>query len=250
MTRKCSLGLVLGGLVMGLSAVNAATIGVTLDGTGGSGTGGLNASFAATPRATVAWLFTPTKNITVDSLAYYDELGDGLARAHDVGIFRESDLALLTSLTVPAGTAATFVQNPATFTLDPNGGFRFAALATPLQLTAGVRYALSATTGTFVNDTPPGADVATDRYIINAPTATTFAADFDVDKTDFTATGEFKHYVFNAGPTYPLTYPATVSGSDRGISFIAANLTYVPEPATLSLLGSGLYLLARRRNRA
>lgn len=76
---------------------------------------------------TVGWAFTVRNSITVTGLGWYDEGGDGLATAHTVGIWAP-DGTLLTSVLVPAGTAAPL-----------DGQFRTIAI-TPIVLPLGGGY--------------------------------------------------------------------------------------------------------------
>lgn len=85
------------------------------------------------------WRFTPTGDIDVSELGFFDETslpggtGAGLSQSHDVGIFRVSDSNLLASVTVPAGPVA-----------DLDSHFRYMPLASPLWLTGGVTYVVAA----------------------------------------------------------------------------------------------------------
>jgi hypothetical protein len=55
---------------------------------------------------TRGWKFTVSAEIQVQKLAFWDSDPDGLDDAHPIGIWRDEDQVLLTSATVPAGTAA------------------------------------------------------------------------------------------------------------------------------------------------
>jgi len=81
------------------------------------------------------WFFTPSGSISVTALGYYDLGTPGLADLHDVGIFLANG-TLVVSVTIPSGTAATFV--PGTV-----GGTRFVSI-TPVLLTGGVQYYIDA----------------------------------------------------------------------------------------------------------
>jgi hypothetical protein len=69
------------------------------------------------------WQFNVLTSINVTALGVGDEFSNGLSIAHDVGIFRTSDQALLTSTTVPSGTAATL-----------DAGFRYVTLGSAVTL--------------------------------------------------------------------------------------------------------------------
>ena len=83
---------------------------------------------------TIGWSFSPNRDIFVDALGILDggSDGPGLQTAHEVGLWRDSDQALLASATVPNGTAGTLIS-----------GFRFQAIS-PLMLTSGTAYRVGA----------------------------------------------------------------------------------------------------------
>src|SRR4051794_12742057 len=70
------------------------------------------------------WFFAANHTLDVIQLGVFDSGGDGLGIAHEVGIFRVSDRALLGSATVPSGTTGTLVNS-----------FRYVSVA-PLELLA------------------------------------------------------------------------------------------------------------------
>jgi len=74
--------------------------------------------------------FTPTANITVTALGFYDVSGGGLIDSHNVGIFNSAG-TLLSDATVPSGTGGTLVDS-----------FRYESIS-PLSLTAGDTYTLA-----------------------------------------------------------------------------------------------------------
>lgn len=82
-------------------------------------------SYSTASSYTKGWEFTTSTLLTVTALGVYDFGGDGLEEAHDVGIWRTSDQQLITSLTVPPGTAGTLID-----------GFRYSSLPTVVQLPA------------------------------------------------------------------------------------------------------------------
>lgn len=81
----------------------------------------------------VGFQFTPSEDLAVSALGYFDHMGDGFASNHMVGIF--DGTSLVTSATIPAGTASRL-----------NNGFRYVDIPA-FRLTAGHKYTLAATTG-------------------------------------------------------------------------------------------------------
>ncbi|MCZ6543320.1 MAG: hypothetical protein O6768_06610 [Planctomycetota bacterium] len=79
------------------------------------------------------WRFTPTSDIIVNELGYFDADQDGLAESHEVGLFRVSDGAALGGTTILAGFGSPLI-----------GDSRFEPTPTPMELTAGVEYYLLA----------------------------------------------------------------------------------------------------------
>ncbi|MGE5647903.1 MAG: DUF4082 domain-containing protein [Acidobacteriota bacterium] len=88
---------------------------------------------------TLGFQFTPNAPLTVTSLGYYDEGGDGLLASHEIGIF-DAGGNLLASATVGFGTAAPLI-----------GNFRYVPIA-PLTLSGSLTYTIAATTGGFAGD--------------------------------------------------------------------------------------------------
>jgi len=93
--------------------------------------GGTSGNFA---NAT-GWYFTPTVNISVVALGYYDLGIPGLTDAHNVGIFLANGTTVVTTA-VPSGTGGTFVAG----TVD---GTRFMSVSAT-SLTAGTQYYIEA----------------------------------------------------------------------------------------------------------
>ncbi|HEU4820251.1 MAG TPA: PEPxxWA-CTERM sorting domain-containing protein [Qipengyuania sp.] len=95
-------------------------------------TGGITANLSGDdlPR-TVGWDFTPTDNITLTDLGFFDLDGDGLALSHQIGLWA-SDGTLLSSTVIAAGNGAPLIN-----------GFRFVDVA-DLMLAAGQTYVIGA----------------------------------------------------------------------------------------------------------
>jgi hypothetical protein len=102
------------------------------------------------------WEFTVNVELEARALGVWDALDDGLAGAHDVGLF-EVDGTALASVTVPAGTSAELV-----------GGSRFVSIP-PVQLQPGRNYVLVALYGVAPNS---GLDAAAQNCREIAPAFT------------------------------------------------------------------------------
>lgn len=81
----------------------------------------------------VGYQFTATQNLSITDLGFYDAGLDGLASSHDIGIFSLGG-ALLGSVTVGPGSA------------NLVGDFRYASLASALNLISGTSYQIGGTT--------------------------------------------------------------------------------------------------------
>ncbi|OJW22004.1 MAG: hypothetical protein BGO49_14565 [Planctomycetales bacterium 71-10] len=87
---------------------------------------------------TLGWTFTAESAVRVAALGYFDEAGDGLAEAHEVGIF-DAGGTLLVSATVPSGAGGSLAD-----------GFRYVAIA-PFVLSAGT-YTIGGAIGAAASD--------------------------------------------------------------------------------------------------
>jgi hypothetical protein len=175
--------------------------------------------FTAGFDGTRGWEFTLSQAINVTALGFWDADGDGLANAHEVGIFDTSS-ALLISATVPSGTVAPLV--------GPDG-FRYVTLLSPLLLDPGT-YRIGAT----FSDTD--ADQAAREVAPAAAAGLTYVG---------------PRFTTGAG----LSDPTEPSGNAEGIfgpNFQFNPVGVVPEPSTFILAGLGglsLVGVLRRRGR-
>ena len=138
--------------------------------------------------------FTPGPDILVTDIGWFDDTAaspDGLAVAHEVGIFNAATMSLIVSATIPAGTGAPKIDE-----------FRFAPIA-PLQLAGGVTYVIAG-----VADGDPGH-------------VTLGGAGLTVDP-DLTL-GDWR-----SEPGTALTFPTTVVSSTD--LFMGANILFAPVP--------------------
>jgi hypothetical protein len=163
----------------------------------------------------VGWRFQALQNVSVVSLGALDpDSQNGLASSMDVGIWTDSG-TLLASLTVPAGTAGTLVDN-----------YLYADLITPISLTTGDFYRIA--------DSPTS---GLNAYMFSG-----------VSVTDSAAVGFDQGY--EATSNNSLTFPTTSGGSS---AFFGPNFQYVPEPTSFALVALGFaacagYRSPRRKN--
>jgi hypothetical protein len=209
-------GLSLFCLVAALGATaQAGTIGLALDMVV------LNYTYEDIYGGSVGWSFLVNSPIVVDSLDFYDDYGNGLTQAHDVGIYDSSQDLLVWGTVLPTdpltGTAP-WREHAVTATLLIPGTYYIVAV------TGSEHYAQWAGSpgppalGSVV--TIPQITYLSDQY--NASPFLAFPSDYDGNG--------------NAGY------------ADFGPSFGASD---VPEPARIGLLAAGLGLVcaARRRPR-
>jgi hypothetical protein len=151
--------------------------------------------------------FTGANPVVIHSLGFFDAGDDGLATAHNVGIWTADGSTLLASAVVPAGTTATL-----------DSGFRFVAIA-PVVLPANTEFLAGALN-------VPGAD-----GIIRFASATT-------DPSIILGSTRFNLF---SDPTFSPPVFSQGTGFDDG--YFGPNFNGnaqpadVPEPATLALFG-------------
>jgi hypothetical protein len=166
----------------------------------------------AGPR-TMGWVFTPTADVVVSALGFFDEGGDGFAESHTVGLFESNTQTLLRSVTLAAGTSESMLS-----TLGVTGflaGHSRGVGISSILLSAGQTYVLAGT-------------VSTDIYFLGSSQ-------------------------FNVNPRIGYTADVTITGSDlqypttnlgfRGQYGAVLAFDGVPEPSSGVLLGMGCSLL-------
>lgn len=89
---------------------------------------------------TLGYRFNALADTNVVSLGAWDDLGDGLSAAHDVGLWDNSGV-LLASASVASGTTAIL-----------DGGYRWTDLTSGVALTSGLTYTVAAYYGNANND--------------------------------------------------------------------------------------------------
>jgi hypothetical protein len=164
--------------------------------------------------ATIGWEFSLDTSVTVTALGVYQNLAGGLQGGHVVGIFRDSDQALMGYESIPAGTSG-YLEN----------GFQFMDLNTPFDLAAG--------SYTVAETTPSAFDPDNDTFFSLVTGLTT-----DPDVTFITSARTYS-------PGF--NYPTALGGFNDGYfgpNFIfTVDAPSAPEPATWGCLGAGLCVL-------
>jgi hypothetical protein len=169
----------------------------------------------------------------VNWLGYYDENGNGLANSHLVTLWDNSSQTILASATVPAGTAAPLIN-----------GYRWVQLSSTVQLNYGSYYVIAAQTD--------GVDLWGDMIANNSPdNGNNGQISWNSDYVQLGSGWEFTRagrYDFSGN--YPAEPPNQV-GSDAiyPVANLGYNLTPVPEPASVALLGlsAAVFVISKRR---
>jgi hypothetical protein len=205
---SCVAGLFAVAAISTLSPAAGADVAVSFDpGSGSVLSGGF----------TLGWTFTPTSNITVTDIGWWDHNLDGLVEDHDVAFWEDGTMTLMGGGTVD-GTA----------TLD--GEFMYVSLGVPINLLAGTTYVIGGSN-----------DLEDYTYSV---TGLTTGADITYGQN---------RYEFGSSLTYPsLTFGPSEPGYFGPNFKYSLTGAAVPEPGTYAMgAGMGLAaLLSFRRKRA
>jgi uncharacterized protein DUF4082 len=194
--------------------------------TAGINFGSVSQSFSDELDRNVGWGFTVNQTLTVNRLGFADFGFDGLAQAHDVGLYTSSG-TLLVSGTVAAGT-----NSPA------DGNFRWVNVA-PTVLNAGSTYVI----GAFLAGNG-------DEWAWDAGKLGIHLINLSIDPR-ITISGTAR---YNCCSETSLKFPASQIDDSRTM-FVGPNFDTVattPIPAALPLFAAGLGIIgwaARRRKR-
>jgi hypothetical protein len=184
---------------------------------------------------TVGGIFLTTYSFypQVNWLGYYDENGDGLANSHLVTLWDNSTQTILASATVPAGTAAPLID-----------GYRWVQLPSTLTLNYGSYYVIGAQTD--------GVDLWGDIIVNNSPdNGNNGQISWNSDYVQLGSGWEFtRGGRYDSPENYPAE-PPNQAGSDAiyPVANLGYNLTPVPEPASMALLGLSVavFVISKRR---
>lgn len=149
--------------------------------------------------------------ITINALGFEDAGLDGLAATHSVGIWRVSNGSLLGSVTVGAGTSGALIDV-----------WRYAFLSSSITLASGESYAI----GASVTSGGDGWSDSHDSIGNGTPDFSLGTGIVDVNPT-------------NSYSSLTFAFPS-INGGGTDLRWAPANGTFIPEPASLALLGLGL----------
>ncbi|HEY2709263.1 MAG TPA: PEPxxWA-CTERM sorting domain-containing protein [Caulobacteraceae bacterium] len=217
---------------MKLTAISAFSL-LIAAGFGGAASAAPAYTFTSAPTSedtqlSLGFTFTANQNLTVSSLGYFDDGGDGFLTAHEVGIYAgdggDGPSSLLASTTLGAGQSGALGAND----------FRYQSIA-PLALVAGQTYTITGLS--------PNTDGLNDPWAYGGPNEVT---GFAVDPAISIGLNAAR-YTYNPGG---LVDPSSHYSDYR---FYAVNFAAgVPEPATWAVMlfgvaAAGAALRAGRR---
>jgi hypothetical protein len=174
-------------------------------------------SNGSTTNRMIGWIFDANQTLVVGRLGVWDFGADGLLASHQVGIWTGAG-TLLGSTIVQSGVASPLAGPTA-----EDGRFRYAAVS-PIHLNAGSRYVI----GGLFNDNDEFIHAATS--VIAAPQITFITERFSASGSGF-------------------VFPA-LTANRPGLFGTNFAFDIIPEPATLPLLGTAMFMVSGVRRRA
>lgn len=162
--------------------------------------------------------YPSTNTIYITALGVFDQDNDGLANAHQVGLWRD-DGSLLASTTVAAGTTSTLVE-----------GYRFVPIP-PMAIPGGFHFFIVAAqySGGDMDDYIPGVGNTRAPIVLSPPAG---------------------KYGLGANLPFPYYQTSPSGEGSYGPVYWQANFQFsynIPEPASWQFVGTGLLLLLLRR---
>lgn len=204
-------------LVMGALLAPAASFGAAIEFT--------DAPILHDTELSLGFVFTTNEAIDVTALGYYDEDQDGFLTDHEVGIFDEDGILLISTI-LKAGTSSAL-----------EGHYRYNAVS-PITLAANTTFVIAATTFGLPDGWAYGrSDDQIDGFVVDpsitvAPDAARFI--YQNDNVLRVPTNHFGGYTIYGGPNFKL---------------IPAEPSEVPEPASVALTLIGVAGLLALRTR-
>ena len=191
---------------------------------------GTNLGFADGESRMLGWEFTVGgSDLRVTDLGFQDFNVDGLLESHEVGIWRLSDQALITSAVVPSGTAGTL-----------DGFFRYQTISTTATLDSGTTYVIA------------GLDRGIDPHVWDVEIAgfpNRSVNDFSVNPLVSIGAPGTAYGPFQGAFGFPVSFGDPVGRA----ALLGPNFRFstVPEPSAavlLTLIGLGCCTRRRRRS--
>jgi hypothetical protein len=170
-----------------------------------------------TDNRTWGWQFTPSEDILVEALGFWDQGADGFGSAHEVGIWNTSQ-TLLASVTFNAGTGSA-LEGPSMN--NGAGRFRFEDIST-LSLIANTQYVIGGTAGSDLF-----------YFASNSVSLASILAGFPTSGNERVSDA-------GTGFAYPNRGPHNRRGY-YGPNFLYSTPSAIPVPAAVWLFGTALF---------